>query len=465
MSIADGSGDNRPRHNDRDDTRGTGKSAGSGRNRDDRGAPRRGTDRKHTPEGRVGSGWGAARRDDRPGRNDDRDRAGDRRDAGSVPLRACVPAPSRAYGSGSGRGDGERDDRGRPNRSGRLPVRWRSWLPSDEQDRRGGRPADAGGRRDDRRPGDDRGERRWSRGGTTAAKDVRAAIAATAVHVRSVIVRTAAPSATAGASSADRRDDRGREGGPRYRTDDRGYRGGQTGQDSRSDDGGYRGGYRGRDAETGRRPYDRSGNRDDRGGDRPGNRGYRGGEQDATGRGSDRREYRGGARGGSGSDSRSDYRSGDRPRGYRAADNGANREGAGRRYDADDSRSRGYRSDRDGGSDFRPRDRTPGYRGSRDDGARGGFDRPDRHRARDEGGRSDRDRPGGYRRPDDAGRGSDRRDGDRYPARRDDRGDRPWSARADDRGSRNTYPARDRRDDARRGADRPEERGAPATAA
>jgi hypothetical protein len=466
MSIADGSGDNRPRHNDRDDTRGTGKSAGSARNRDDRSAPRRGTDRKHTAEGRVGSGWGTARRDDRPGRNDDRGRDGDRRDRGERSAPGRGAGSGREYGSGSRRGDGQRDDRGRPNGSGGSRYDSGRGYRADEHDRRGGRPADAGGRRDDARPGADRGERRWSRG-SDDRREGRPGGYRSDGGARPQRDRPDRGSfRDGGRDSADRHDDRRREDSPRYRTDDRGYRGGQTGRSSRSDDSGYRGGYRSNNGETGRRPDERSGNRDDRGGYRPANRGYRGSDQDATGRDSDRREYRGGNRGGSGSESRSGYRSGDRPRGYRAADNGADRESTGRRYDADDSRSRGYRSDRDGGSDFRPRDRTSGYRGSRDDGARSGYDGPGRHRARDEStsparDRSDRDRPGGHRRPDGADRGSDRREGDRYPARRDDRGDRPWSDRTDDRRPRNTYPARDRRDDARRGADRPEERRGP----
>ena len=386
--------------------------------------------------------------------------------AASVPLPAAVPAPAGSTASGFRRGDGQRDDRGRPNGSGGSRYDSGRGYRADEQDKRGGRPADAGGRRDDARPGADRGERRWSRGGDDRREGRPGGYRGDGGARPQRDRPDRGSFRDGGRDSADRHDDRRREDGPRYRTDDRGYRGGQTGRSSRSDDGGYRGGYRSSNGETGRRPDERSGNRDDRGGYRPANRGYRGSDQDATGRDSDRREYRGGNRGGSGSDSRSGYRSGDRPRGYRAADNGADRESTGRRYDADDSRSRGYRSDRDGGSDFRPRDRTSGYRGSRDDGARGGFDGPGRYRARDEGARperdrSDRDRPGGYRRPDGADRGSDRREGDRYPARRDDRGDRPSSDRADDRRPRNTYPARDRRDDARRGADRPEERRGP----
>jgi hypothetical protein len=467
MSIADGSGDNRPRRNDRDDTRGTGQSAGSARNRDDRGGSPRGSDRKHSSQGRVGSGWGAGRRDDRPGRNDDRD--GDRRDRGGRSASGGAAGSSRGYGSGTRGGDGQRDDRGRPNRSGGFRSDSSRSGSSrsdggrgyrgDDQDRRGTRPGDTAGRRDDRRPGDDRGERRWSGGGDDRREGRPGGYRADS-GTRSQGDRPDRGSfRDGGRDSAARRDDRRRDDGPRPRTDDRGYRSGPT-RGPRSDDG-YRGGYRGRDDDTGRRPSDRSENRDDRGSYRPDNRGYRGSGQDATGRDSDRRDYRGGTRGGSGSD----YRSGDRPRGYRAADSGTFREGAGRRYDAGDSRSRGYRSDRDSSADPGPRDRTSGYRGSRDDGARGGFDGPGRYRPREEGGRPERDRPGGYRdrdrdtqgrgyrRPDDANRGDNG-----YPRRRDERS---WSDRGDDRRSRNTYPAAERRDDARRSADRPDERRGP----
>ena len=43
---------------------------------------------------------------------------------------------------------------------------------------------------------------------TTAVKDARAAIAATAAHVRNATVRTAAPFRDGGRDSADRHDDR-----------------------------------------------------------------------------------------------------------------------------------------------------------------------------------------------------------------------------------------------------------------
>jgi hypothetical protein len=443
MSIADGSGDNRPRHNDRDDTRGTGRSAGSGRNRDDRGAPR-GADRKRTPEGRVGSGWGGARRDDRPKRND---RDGDRRDRGER------SAPGREYGSGPRRSDG---DRGRPNRPGGSRYDDGRGYRGGDQDGRAGRPSYPGDRRDDRRPGDERGERRWGRGGDDRREGRPGGYRGDAGARPQRDRPDRGSYRDGGRDAADRHDDRRRDDGPRYRADDRGYRSGQAGRGARSDDSGYRGGYRGRDDDTGRRPYDRSADRDDRGSYRPANGRYRTGGQDATS--SERREYRGGSRPGSG------YRADDRPRGYRSADDGASREGAGRRYGADDARSRRYRSDRDG--DFRPRDRTSGYRGPRDDGSRDGsshrgFDGPGRYRDRDEGGR-----PGGYRdgrgdrRPGDADRAAERR-GDRYPARRDERGDRTWADRSGDRRGPNTYRADDRRDDARRGPDRSDDHRRP----
>jgi hypothetical protein len=426
MSIADGSGDNRPRHNDRDDTRGTGKNAGSAQNRDDRGAPRRGADRKRAPEGRVGSGWGGARRDDRPRRNDE----GDRRDRGER------SAPGRRYGSDNRRDD----DRGRQYRPGGSQHDAGRGYRGGDHDRWGGRPGDAGDRRDDRRPGDERGERRWSRSGDDRREGrpsgYRGDGGARPQRDRS----DRGSPRDGGRGSADRHDDRRRDDGPRYRADDRGYRGGQAGRGARSDDGGYRGGYRSRDGEPGRRPEHRS-------------RGYRAADDDAPRDGGRRygtddwqaRGYR------SDRDRDGDFRPRDRTSDYRGSRDDRSRDGGSRRgFDGPardrerggNSRPGGYR-DRDGQGrpDRRPdADRAPERRGDRypERGDRSWSDRP-----------RDRHAPNTYRaadRRDDTRRGPDRSDDRRRPGGRDarfprdERPDRRSERTGDDRRS---YRARE----------------------
>ena len=295
--------------------------------------------------------------------------------------------------------------------------------------------------------------------GTTVAattgrpQDARAPTAVTVIH-GGRIGRTVARSVTTavdpaiGTAPATTAETEPHGTGSGYRRDDGGYRG-RNGSDHRSGDAGSRGGksapgYASSDRSEHRN--DRSSFRsDDRGGYNNGRGGYR----------SDDRGYRGGDRGGS------DYRSGDRERGYRPADAGRYREGAPRRYDGDDRTRRGA-VDRDGSSGYRSADRSSGYR-SDDRGSRSpGGGSTSRYGASGDG-RAVRPRPAerepGPRRAErrippsgasDRGSESRGRTGDRYPTRRDDRGDRPSSDRADDRRSRGARSGQEGRDDARR---------------
>ena len=177
MSIADGSGDNRPRDNDRGSARGARQGSGGKRDRDDRPASGRGSsDRRGGAQGKVGSGWGSTRRDDERGRGSDRSRGS--RDERSSERRGGTGGSGRSdggserrYGSSGPRPSaGERDDRGgRENRWGGSRTEGGQSYRSD--DRRGGQSGS--GWRDDRRAGGDRGDRRWNDRGDDRRRDDR----------------------------------------------------------------------------------------------------------------------------------------------------------------------------------------------------------------------------------------------------------------------------------------------------